>query len=160
MLPAAWNGLGWGYYLLGDMENALEHMEKGLKMQSDMGYPVLLSQHYYSLGMLHCDLADLKKAQSFAEKALQLSQENDEGMLEGMARALLGRVMGKADISQGLKAERCILQGIAILDELKLKPMVSQGYLFLSELHTDMGQGEKAQEAMEKAQRLFQEMGI
>ena len=160
MLPAAWNGLGWGYYLLGDMENALEHMEKGLKMQSDMENPVLLSQHYYSLGMLHCDLGDLKKAQSFAEKALQLSQENDEIMLEGMARGLLGRVLGKADISQGDKAEKCILQGISILDELKLKPMISQGYLFLSELYADMGQGEKAQEAMEKAQRLFQEMGI
>jgi tetratricopeptide (TPR) repeat protein len=152
-LPFAWSGLGWGYYFLGDMETALKHIEKALKMQLDMAYPIGLSMHYYALGMVHCDLGDLEKARDHVEKALELAQDNNEKMSEGMARALLGRILGKADISQGSRAEALILQGINILDELKLQPAVYQGYLYLADLYSSTGQEDKAQ-------KVYREMGL
>ena len=65
--------------------------------------------------------------------------------------------MGKTDQSQFGKAEESILKGINILEELRLKPLSSQGYLYLGEFYTDIGQKEKAQESLKKAERMFQE---
>jgi hypothetical protein len=45
------------------------------------------------------------------------------------------------------------LQGIKILDELKLKPKCSTGYLFLGELYANRGQPDKALENRKKSRR-------
>lgn len=58
------------------------------------------------------------------------------------------------------KAEEYVLQGIKMLDELKLRPCFSQGYFFLGELYVDTGQREKALENLKKTERMFQEMGM
>ena len=46
------------------------------------------------------------------------------------------------------------------MEELRLKSYFSQGYLYLGEFYTDIGQKEKAQENLKKAERMFQEMGM
>ncbi len=56
--------------------------------------------------------------------------------------------------------EEYILQGIKICNELKIKPFSAQGYLFLGELYADSDKREKAWENLEKAQKMFQEMGM
>jgi hypothetical protein len=68
--------------------------------------------------------------------------------------------LGKADISQPLKAEEYILKGIKILEGLRVKPWASQGYLFLGELYVDTGQKEKALEHLKRAEESFQQMGM
>lgn len=50
--------------------------------------------------------------------------------------------------------------GINILQELRLKPYISQGYLHLGELYIDSGQKAKALEKLRKAQKMFREMGM
>jgi len=159
-LGLAWTGLGWGYYLLGELETAREHMEKGLKMHRDMGLPFFLPLHYCALSLVHFDSGDLKSAQRCAEQALTLSQDNNEKWYEGISGILLGRVLGKAEKSQYAKAEEYILQGIKIFEERKLKPLSSRGYLYLGELYADTRQTEKALEYLKKAEGMFQEMGI
>ena len=152
--------LGAGYYLLGELGTARTHMERGLKIHIDIGRESLLSLHYVFLSMVHFDSGDLKNAQHSLEKALDLSQKNGEKSWEGISRIWLGRIMGKADISQSDKAEECIVKGIEILDRLKLKPVYTVGYFFLGELYTDAGQREKALENLKKAKGMFQEMGM
>jgi len=159
-LGLAWTGFGWGYYLLGDLETARKHVEKGLKIQRDVGLPLYLSLYYWALSVIHFDSGDLKSAQSSIEEALKLAQTNNEKWPEEMSRILLGRVLGKGEKSQYAKAEEYILQGIKFLDEQKLKPSASQGYLYLGELYGDMGQREKALETLKKAEDAFQEMGM
>jgi tetratricopeptide (TPR) repeat protein len=160
ILGMAWGGLGWGYYLLGELDTALEYTEKGLKMQSDAGLPVLLSLPYCALCMVHFDSGDLKRSQTCAEEALRLSENNNEKWVEGISRTLLGRVLGKRDKSQYAKAEEYILQGIKILDELRIRPNFSIGYLYRGEFYADTGQTEKALETLKKAESEFQEMGM
>jgi len=160
ILGMAWGGLGWGYYLLGELDTALEYTEKGLKMQSDAGLPVLLSLPYCALCMVHFDSGDLKRSQTCAEEALRLSENNNEKWVEGISRTLLGRVLDKRDKSQYAKAEEYILQGIKILDELRIRPNFSIGYLYLGEFYADTGQTEKALETLKKAESEFQEMGM
>ena len=50
------------------------------------------------------------------------------------------------------------MKGIKMLDELKVRPWSSQGYLFLGELYADTGQIEKALEKLRVAELRFQEM--
>jgi hypothetical protein len=72
----------------------------------------------------------------------------------------LGRTLGKADPSQIDNAKTNILNGIKILEDLKLKPYYSQGYLFLGELYADTSQKGLALENLKKAESMFQEMGM
>ena len=88
------------------------------------------------------------------------AQNNSEKWPEGLSRVLLGRILGKGRKSQYAKAEEYIAQGIKIVEEVKLKPLASQGYLHLGELYADMGQTEKALENLKKAEGMMQEMGM
>jgi tetratricopeptide (TPR) repeat protein len=135
-------------------------MEKGLKIQIDAGIPYDLGFFYAVAGMVDLACGDLKKAQHRAEEALKTSQKNHQQYSEGFAWILLGRTLGKADKSQINKAEECILQGIKILDGLKLIPYYTPGYYFLGELFADIGQKDKALENLKKSEKLFQEMGM
>ncbi len=154
------SGLAWGYYMLREPETAREHAERAIKIHSDTGIPFLLPLAYVILGAVALDSGELKNARSFVEEALSLAQNNNEKMLEGMSWVLLGSILGKADLSQGGKAEEYILQGIKIFEELELKAWYPMAYLFLGELYTDVGQREKALETLKKAEGMFQEMGI
>jgi tetratricopeptide (TPR) repeat protein len=161
VLGLSWGGLGVGYYLIGDLETAQMHLEKGLHIQKkESGAEALLSFYYCYLSLVHFDLKDLKKAQDCAEKALELSLNNNESSFEGISRTHLGWILGKKDPSQCGKAEKCILHGIKILEELKLKPDLFQGYHLLGELYADTGQREKSLINLKKAEGMFKEMGM
>ena len=72
----------------------------------------------------------------------------------------MNSILGKEDISQSDKAQEYILEGIKILEERKIRPYSSWGYLYLGELYADMGQREKALETLNKAETAFRNMGM
>jgi len=160
LLAGAWLILGQGHALIGELEKAIEYIEKGLEIQRDSGFSPFLSFFYIALGHFHLESGDLTKARNYIEKVLGLSQRSCERYNEGMARVLLGSILGKTDPLQRDKAEQYILEGIAILDEMKLKPWSATGYLSLGELYADMGQKKKALETLKKAEGMMQEMGM
>jgi len=159
-LAPAWMCLGWGHYFLGELGRAMECSQKGLGMQREAGFSPDLPSFYQCLGSSYLDSGDLAKARGCFEEALDLSQKNPQRHWEGQSRYLLGSVLGETGPSQYGKAEEYILQGMGICDELKLKPYRSIAHLFLGELYADMGQREKALEALKKAQGMLQEMGM
>jgi tetratricopeptide (TPR) repeat protein len=160
LLGHAWMGLGWGHYLLGDLDTARKQMEKGIAMTRDAGLQELVSLHYSYLTAVHLDSGDLEKAQSCAEEALRLSQENQEMSSEGLARVILGRVWGKRNERPLIEAEASILAGVKILEEVEVKPIVAQGQFYLGELYADAGQTKKALASLKKAEAMCQEMGM
>jgi class 3 adenylate cyclase/tetratricopeptide (TPR) repeat protein len=160
VLAWGWAWLGYAYCYLGDPETGRRHVEKGLKIQQGGGFEFFLSFYPLFLGNIYLDLGDLKNAQSFTDEALRLSQKNNEKHMEGISWILLGRILGRAETAQLHKAEEYILQGMKILDELKMKPFYAQGRLFLGELCAHGGQNEKALENLKKAETMFQGMGM
>ncbi len=52
---------------------------------------------------------------------------------------MLGRILGKTEPLEINKAEECILKGIEICKELKIKPYYSLGHLYLGELYLNGG---------------------
>jgi len=158
MLGHAWGYLGFGYFLLGELETALKFTEKGLKMLMDVGFPVAFVHRF--LSYIHFNLGNLNEAKVHAEQALNLAQTNHQKCWEGISWLRLGRILGKIEGPQLPKAEEYILQGMKILNELGTKPYYAQGHLFLGELYGDAGQKEKALKNLKKAEAMFQEMGM
>jgi len=150
--------LGLGYYLLGDLKTAREHIEKGLVIQKKSKLIWGLSYIYIFLSLVCCDAGDIERAIDCAEKALELSHKNNERQQEGLARIHLGRALVKKDPSQHDKAEKHILQGIKILEELKIKPNIAEGYFHLGEFYIDIGMKEKALKELKKAESMDKEM--
>ena len=91
---------------------------------------------------------------------MRLSQKNKEKYYEAIAWIFLGRILGRTETPHIHKAEECILQGMKIADELKVKPRYAQGHFFLGEIYAHGGQKEKALENLKKAETMFQEMGM
>jgi tetratricopeptide (TPR) repeat protein len=160
VISASWLGLGWGYYLLGELETAREYIEKGLKMKKEGGAGYDFGFFYGLLSAVRLELGDRKSAQDLAEEALKISQRNHEKPGEGFAWMLLGRILGKAGESQSDKAEECILRGIKIFEERNLKLYYLPGYYFLGELYADTGKEDKARETLRRAEVMFREMGM
>jgi tetratricopeptide (TPR) repeat protein len=159
-LGPAWIGLGWGHCLLGENETARKHMEKGFKIHSDVGLGYHMGFYYGLYSIVHFNSGDLQNAQLWAEKALKISQNNHEKWAEGFVGTLLGRILGKSGAPQVDRAEKCIVKGIRILEELKAKQGYSVGYFFLGELCADTGQRDTALENLKRAEAMFQEMGM
>ena len=91
---------------------------------------------------------------------MKFCRERGERMQEGLSTVALGRVTGKAEPTQNARAEEYILQGIEMLQELKLKPYQAEGYLFLGELYAETGRTEKAIEMLNEAEAEFEDMGM
>jgi tetratricopeptide (TPR) repeat protein len=152
--------LGWGYRLLGNLETARQYIEKGLQIQEDTGLAMLMSLNKIALSMVHFDSGDLDSARMCAEESLELARDNDEKWPLAMSWIFLGMVLGKADKSQCNQAEEYMLQGIKLYNKWKLRPLCSEGYLYLGELYADTGQKGKALENLKRAASEFQEMGM
>ena len=110
--------------------------------------------------MTHFDLGNKETAQNYIDKALKLSIKNKQKNFEGSSKILLGRILGNIDTSRTKEAEAYILEGIHILETLKLKSQYPIGYLVLAELYANTGRKFKALMNLFKARRMFKEMGM
>jgi class 3 adenylate cyclase/tetratricopeptide (TPR) repeat protein len=152
--------LGCGYYFLGDLAIAKKHVEEGYAMQKGISVNWVISYYPYSLCLIRLDEGDIVTAQNYAKEALELSIKEKTLSDEGRSRCMLGRVKGKRKSSEFDEGERLIIQGIKILEELKLRPWISRGYYYLGELYSDIGEYDKALNWLEKAKMEFQNMGM
>ena len=159
-LATAWGFQGAGYYLIGEYDTAIKLLEKGIKMQTDMKLPFLIAFMQAFLSMVHFDLGDFNQANAHAELAVKLAQTNREKWIEGFSCLQLGRVIGRMEGSQLQKAEECIFTGMKILENMKIKPSLSMGFLFLGELYAHAGLKEKSMNNLKQAEGLYQEMGM
>ncbi len=160
IFAVTWSGLGSGYYYLGELEAARKHISRGIELTNRGGSEWWKSFHYFYLSKIHFDLGDQKSSRSAIEEALRISQNNSEKHFEGASWAFLGRIVGKADLSQSDTAAKYILKGIKILDEMKIKSWCAEGYLYLGELYASTGNKENALNNLRKAESIFQEIGI
>jgi len=152
--------LGGGYYGLGELDAARKHFEKGYDSQREISVSWVISLYPAYLSQVHLDLADMAKAQRYAEEALELSIKGNSLSAEGLSRIFLGRILGKSKISKPDEPKRYILQGIKILKELKLRPWISRGHSWLGDLYADIGEYDKAVEWLKRAEGEFQDMGM
>jgi DNA-binding NarL/FixJ family response regulator/class 3 adenylate cyclase/tetratricopeptide (TPR) repeat protein len=152
--------LGWAHWCLGDTKTALKHMKKSFDLRKDSGFVGQLSLSYYTLAMIQYDSGDLESARSSTEQSLSAAEQSREMWTKGAARLLLGRILGKQDVSKAAAAEGDILSGMATLEGLRIRPLQAQGHLMLGELWADMGRKKKALQNLNGAAAAFKEMDM
>jgi class 3 adenylate cyclase/tetratricopeptide (TPR) repeat protein len=155
-----WMQLGYAYCLRGRLEEAKKHLETAAQVYGEGTVSMQLSQCYYCLGLVHFNNGDMNSALKYVNDSLSLSLKNQEIIINADSKVLLGRILGRVDISKYREAEANILQGIGELETLKAKPKCAQGYLFLGEFYSNKGHREKALECLRRAQTMFQDMGM
>jgi len=159
-LGPLWAWLGGGYLLLGETDRTLQYTEKGLKMHTDLNIPFFLGSIHWTLCEIHLKLGNFEKAHVHGQQAVDLSKRNNERYFEAEARMGLGRVIAARDGAKFDEALELVLQGIAILDELQIRPRYAVGLLYLGELYAGVGQREEALENVKKAESMFRKMGM
>ena len=95
VLGITWWMSGWGYLLLGELETARNHMEKGFKINSDAGRQSWVSGYYGTISMIHFDSGNLLDAKKWAEKSINFAVKHNEKAYEGSSRIWLGRILAK-----------------------------------------------------------------
>jgi tetratricopeptide (TPR) repeat protein len=159
-LPQSLAGLGYGYYIIGDVPKALEYSEKGLRMLIAGGIPWHLSWFHWCVSVEYLELEDLTKALFHAKEGVSTAQKYNLRLYEGMCLIQLGMVQWKNKKIKMAEAEECIRKGISILKELEYKPWEAWGYLRLGELFADASEREKALENLKRAEQMCDRMGM
>jgi len=160
LLGLARQYLGWGYRLVGELGTAREYVEKGEAHSRAVGLSIVPSLYYWQMADICLDSGDWEGARTYAAEGLQLAKSHEARDYEGLLSIFLGSALAKADLSQSAKAEELILEGMSLLEELKLKMYQAMGYGYLGELYTDTGQKENALKTLKKAEGMFKEMGV
>jgi tetratricopeptide (TPR) repeat protein len=142
------------------LDRARECIEKAFEYRQGDGISIYVGMHHLNLGMIHLESGDLLNAKDAMETALRLAVENHEKHWEGCSKIWLGRVLSRLGGENYSKGEENLLQGIRLLDELKIKPYSAQGHFFLGEVQAATGQKTKALDCLNRARDMFQAMGM
>lgn len=157
---AAWHIRGYAKLVVGDLDEALQCMDKAIVLLRDSDMVWYIAYTYAILAMVHSALGDLSSARSCAATGLEWSQKLNQKHWEGFAKIVLGKILGESDVLQTAKAEASILEGIHILTELGIKPHCAHGYLYLGELYSGTGRTQMAAKNLKKAEKMFKQMGM
>lgn len=157
-LALAWTCAGWARWLQGSLDMAQECGHKAIDAQSGRQMTAMSALTHLLMGAIGIDSGNLTSARDSIEDALKLSRTSGERYIEGRALAWLGRALGKADVSAAAAAEESILQGIRLLEEMKIRPWQGEGHLLAGQLYADTGRHQKALTSLTKAQGMFEEM--
>jgi tetratricopeptide (TPR) repeat protein len=160
ILGSSWQALGWGYLLQGDLGAAREHVVKGHDHDRTVGFSLISSYYYELMSDICLESGDWGSAQAYAEEGLQLAKTHGDTLYEGTLSMLLGAALAKADPLRAGRGEELILDGIKILDDLKIRPFSARSNLHLGQFYADTGRRQEAPEALNNAHDAFREMGM
>jgi class 3 adenylate cyclase/tetratricopeptide (TPR) repeat protein len=101
------------------------------------------------------------EARDLAERALSLARERGERGTEARILRLLGEIAAQSSgQDEPVTAERYYVAGLALAEELGIRPHVARCHLGLGELYRRTGQEEPAQRNLATARAMFREMSM
>jgi tetratricopeptide (TPR) repeat protein len=166
-LGIARSGLGYACSRLRDLGTGRKHIEAGIAIKRESWIETGIADQYFQLsycqlesGYCQLESGDPGSARDSVEKALGLSQQHHEKFVEGQCLIWLGKILYSKQPAEISQAEDSIQRGISILNELKSKPFLSIGYLFLGEFCTAVGRQDESLKNLQLAKGMFQEMGM
>jgi class 3 adenylate cyclase/tetratricopeptide (TPR) repeat protein len=159
-LGIARSGLGYACSHLGDLGTGRKHIEAGIAVKRESWIETGIADQYFQLSYCQLEIGDPGSARDSVEKALELSQQHHEKLVEGQCLIWLGKILYSKQPAEISQAEDSIQRGISILNELKSKPFLSIGYLFLGEFCMAVGRQDVALKNLHLAEGMFEEMGM
>lgn len=152
--------LGMAYMMMDQPDNALKHLDEGLRIHTDSGLSFFQGSLHIGFSETHLALGNLERARLHGEQAVTLTQKNNERFFEAGARMSLGRAIGASGPEYFEEAQEHILSGIRIFAKSHVRPREAVGYLYLAELQANVDRKAKSLENLKKAESMFQAMGM
>lgn len=149
--------LGHNYYLLGEVEKAVEYYEKALAIATETGNKQNKGLWLGNLGIAYRDLGQVEKAIEYCEKAVAAAKEIGDRHNEGCWLGNIGIAfsnLGKVQIAIEYY-ERALVIAREIGDRLNEGTWLGS----LGNYYDNLGQGERAIEYYEKALAITKEIG-
>ena len=113
-----------------------------------------------SLGEMYAMSGRLDDAAVQAEQALAIARTREELGHEAYALHLVGEIAAQREPLIVEKATDAYRRGIALAEELGLRPLVAHCYLGLGKLYRRTGKREEAQEHLRTATTMYREMDM
>jgi class 3 adenylate cyclase/tetratricopeptide (TPR) repeat protein len=151
--------LGSIHSFLGDFESANQYFEQGVRFFEDTGIEIAKNQLHIYMGTHYYESGDFNRARQVLDQALLMAKKINAKLEEGLALIYLGRTIGKLNPTNIKSGERHILEGINILEDLKMRTYYSQGLFQLGDLYADSGRSDEAHDYLNRAEENFQQMG-
>jgi tetratricopeptide (TPR) repeat protein len=145
---------------LGRAEEGVAHSLRGAALLDQMSTKVNLGslRTRHAMTLL---LAGRKfEAREEAERALRISRTAGERAAEPYALVALGRVLLASDSADVETVSARYLQGLAIAEELDMRPMTAYCHFDLGRLHAKVGDRGKAREHFASAATMYREMDM
>ena len=159
----SWSNIGWGHYLLGDINTALALFDRALRIQNKFNNPALYFLNNYRLSQVYQFTGDLQTAMTHAEAIIQISENKEEVVYagyRGVARVLYGSLLAKQENAQIDEAEGLILDGTKVLEQLAVKPDIARTYQSLGDFYLTVDRSDEALNYLSKAEEKFKEMDM
>lgn len=158
LFPFTASPLGAAYARMGRVSEAVPLLEQAAERAAAMRRMVdqPLWTYWWSQGMLLAN--DIDRAAELAQRAMQLSITYKERGSQGWVHRLLGDIGARTPQDKGAEAEQHYQNGLAIAQELGMRPLQSRCQLGLADLYLQLGRMAEAQKAATAAHELCGEM--
>ena len=149
--------LGLTHTLTGTVEEGLQLLEQAVEEAEAMGLAGRQGFRFASLAEGYLVAGRTEEANRLTRRALELSREGRERGCEAWTLRLLGE-LGAHEGSA--RAEDHYRQGVALAEELGMRPLVAHCHLGLANLHKRTGKRQLAQEHFATATAMYREMDM
>jgi tetratricopeptide (TPR) repeat protein len=152
--------LGAAYTLSGRVTDAVPLLTRAIKqiMVTEIaGFQALCS---LSLGDAQLQAGRLEEAQDLAEQALAQARAHQERSNQAYALRLLGDIAARREPPEAAQAEAHYRQGLALAEELGMRPLQAHCHLSLGTLYVNTGQREQARTELSTAIEMYRDMDM
>jgi class 3 adenylate cyclase/tetratricopeptide (TPR) repeat protein len=152
--------LGQGLVRLGDPPRGIETIEEGIGLAERLGTTYLLSWAVSWLSDAHLTQGNVDDALNAASRALALMPQGSDAYGESRASRCYGEALFRKDPGRLVEAQGYIESAIRLQQDKGMRPQAAISLVSQARLLRATGDSERAGALLDRAARMFEEMGM
>jgi tetratricopeptide (TPR) repeat protein len=148
--------LGYGYYKKGELEKAIEYLEKASQQAYEFGLKHHQTEFSAYLAEAYLSTNNKDKALEILNNILGTIRDSGYRYWEGVHHRILGELCDKTEFKN---AKNYIEDSIRILKKVGAKNELAKSYLSLGRIYKEKGEKDKAKKYVTQALHVFEKLG-
>jgi tetratricopeptide (TPR) repeat protein len=157
-LVKSWKGRA--HTMAGDPHRGRVVLEESLALAERIGTKFWRAWQKTALAACLSTLGELDTGSSLCQEAIRLGEETGDKYVMAFAQRTFAEIIFGLEPLNSQEAEHSILEAIQIQQEIDAKPELARSYMIYAQILVDSEQKEKANEYIEKAVGMFQQMDM